>query len=114
MAAETPDLVTVTITGPTVDELALIVRQLVTDGLAACGNIVPGIRSIYLWEGQIQDDAEALALVHTAADRVPELIEAVNAAHSYDTVQILAVPVAAADPDYAEWVHSETRPTAGE
>ncbi len=101
-------LVTVSITGPDAERMAEIARLLVADRLAACGNVVPGVRSIYRWEGDVQDDSEALLLVHTVADKVESIIERVNAEHPYDTVQILASEVAAADAEYRQWVIDQT------
>ncbi len=88
-----------------------VVGALVRDGLAACGNIVPKIRSIYLWEGEVQDDAEALALVKTTLGRFPELQETVVQQHPYDVPEILALPLADGLPAYLEWLTDCVAPT---
>jgi len=110
--AEAVDVVTVSITGPDVETLATITRELVEARLAACGNLVPAVRSIYRWQGAVQDEAEAAVLLHTRADHMPAIIEHVNATHPYDTVQILATAITHADPAYRKWLLAATvRPT---
>ena len=104
-----PQIVDVTITGPDPDWLAEHTRSLVEQRLAACGNIIPTIRSIYRWQDKIEDEQEAYVILHTQAERVVEIIRQTNEAHPYDTVHILATAVAAADPSYAAWVVQETR-----
>jgi periplasmic divalent cation tolerance protein len=103
-------LVSVSITGPDTDWLAEHARSLVEAKLAACGNIIPAIRSIYRWEGTVEDDAEAYIVLHTRREHVPAIIERTNAAHPYDTVQILATEIVEADPDYHQWVIESTHP----
>jgi periplasmic divalent cation tolerance protein len=102
------EIVDVTITAADADWLAEFTRRLVEDRLAACGNIVPAIRSIYRWEGAVEDDAEALVVLHTRRSLVAQIIERANAEHPYDTPQVMAVPVVAANPAYREWVLRET------
>jgi periplasmic divalent cation tolerance protein len=87
-------------------------RSVVNDRLPACGNIVPRIRSIYRWEGAIEDDAEALAVLHAAPALVPAIIERANREHPYDTPQVLAVPVIDASPAYRDWILASTRGAA--
>ncbi len=101
-------LVSVSITGPSPDWLAEHTRSLVDANLVACGNIIPAIRSIYRWEGNVEDDAEAYVVLHTRKEHVPEIIERTNEAHPYDTVQILATEIVDADPDYRQWVLDST------
>ena len=102
------DLVSISVTGPDVDILAAITHRLVEDRLAACGNIIPAIRSIYRWQGTIEDEAEAYVLLHTRAEHIKTIIDRVNREHPYDTVQILATLIADADPAYRQWVLDQT------
>ncbi|MEM8923317.1 MAG: divalent-cation tolerance protein CutA [Actinomycetota bacterium] len=104
---EPNQLVSVSITGPG-DFLAGLTASLVRARLAACGNIQPAIRSIYVWDGAIEDDTEALVTLHTTYRHVDAIIERTNLAHPYDTAQILATEIVAADTDYAAWVVAET------
>lgn len=103
-------IVSVSITGPDADTLGTITRHLVEARLAACGNIIPAIRSIYRWQGNIEDEAEAYVLLHTRAEHIPAIIERVNAEHPYDTVQILATEIDHVDSAYRQWVIDETAP----
>ncbi|MFV0258267.1 MAG: divalent-cation tolerance protein CutA [Acidimicrobiales bacterium] len=103
-----PTIVSVSITGPDAEWLAEHTRNLVDAGLVACGNIMPSIRSIYRWEGAIEDDHEASANLHTRDDHVPTIIERTNAAHPDDIFQILATEIVAADPAYHRWVLEAT------
>lgn len=98
----------VTITAESADWLADFTRSLVNDRLAACGNIIPRIRSIYRWEGIIEDDAEALVMLHTRQSLVPAIIDRANREHPYATPQVLAMPVVHANPAYHEWVLAST------
>jgi len=98
----------VSITAESADWLADFTRSIVNDRLAACGNIIPSIRSIYRWEGAVEDDNEALVVLHTRQSLVPAIIERANRDHPYDTPQVLAVPVTDANPAYRDWVLEST------
>jgi periplasmic divalent cation tolerance protein len=103
----------VTITAASIDWLVEFTRGLVADRLAACGNIsTSAVRSIYRWDGAIEDDTEAVVVLHTRRSLMPEIVERTNAEHDYDTPQVLAVPVVAANPAYQQWVLDETREPA--
>lgn len=99
----TRNLVVVTVTAPDGEWLAEFVAGLVTDGLIACGNIVAGVRSVYRWEGSVVTDTEALAVLHTTADRVDALRARVDRDHPYAVPQFVVLP-ATASPAYAAWV----------
>jgi periplasmic divalent cation tolerance protein len=83
-------------------------RSLIADRLAACGQHIAPIRSIYRWDGEIQDDTEARVALHTRQSLVPAIIERVRAEHSYDVPCVLALPVLSGNPDYLAWVIDET------
>jgi periplasmic divalent cation tolerance protein len=103
------EIADVSVTADSADWLAELTHALVEDRLVACGNIVPQIRSIYRWKGAIDDDREAMVVLHTRASLVPELIERVRRDHPYDMPQVLAVPVTEANPAYRAWIVAETR-----
>jgi periplasmic divalent cation tolerance protein len=103
-------IVDVSITGPDAEWLAAHTRRLLEARLVACGNIIPVIRSLYRWQGEIEDDDEACVVLHTTAGHVAAIIERTNAEHPYDTVQILATEIVDADPAYRRWVIDETSP----
>jgi periplasmic divalent cation tolerance protein len=102
------DICEVIITADNTDWLADFVRRLVEDRLAACGQIIPTIRSIYRWNKAIQDDAEVRVALHTRAELVPAIVERTNAEHSYDVPCVLALPVQDGNPAYEQWVIDET------
>ncbi len=88
------------------DDAARVVRILVEEKLAACGTLVPGARSIYAWEGKIEDSAETCVLLKTTAERFPDLETRLRELHPYDTPEIIAVDPTAVSDDYARWVES--------
>ncbi|MFC9895045.1 divalent-cation tolerance protein CutA [Nocardia sp. NPDC127579] len=108
MAHET-ELVDVSVSASDPEWLAEFTRRLVADRLAACGNIIPGVRSIYQWDGQIHDDRENLVILHTQRSHVAAIIERANKEHADETPQVLAVPVVDAHPGYRQWVLDSTR-----
>lgn len=95
-------------TWPSVEEAEAAGRGFVEEKLCACVNILPGMISVYAWQGQIERASEAVMLLKTRHERAPALMEAVRAAHPYDTPAILQLPVAAIDAGYAAWIHAET------
>lgn len=98
----------VLITAPDVETAERLVGELLEERLAACGSIVPGVRSIFRWEGEVQREAEVLVILKTVAARVPALLERVPALHPYDVPEILALPVDAGYGAYLEWVRRES------
>ncbi len=103
------EAIVVLVTAPTPDRAAEIARALVDERLAACGNVVPGLRSIYRWEGKVQEDEEALLLLKTTRGRFEALRERVVALHPYDVPEVIALPVEAGSAPYLAWIASETR-----
>jgi periplasmic divalent cation tolerance protein len=103
------DALVVLVTAPTADRAAEIARAVVEERLAACGNVVPGLRSIYRWEGKLQDEAEALLLLKTTRDRFEALRARVLALHPYQVPEVIALPVEAGSAPYLAWIAGETR-----
>jgi periplasmic divalent cation tolerance protein len=104
----------VVITADSADWLAAFTRRLVDDRLAACGQHITQIRSIYRWEGNIEDSSEARVALHTRADLVPSIVERANTEHPYDVPCVIALPVISGNPAYVQWVRDETTaPDAG-
>ncbi|MEW5945292.1 MAG: divalent-cation tolerance protein CutA [bacterium] len=98
------------ITAGSEEEGARIAKTLVERKLAACVNLVPGVRSIYAWKGKIEDERETLLVVKTRKDRFGALIEAVKAEHSYEVPEIISLSVAEGDERYLEWLADGTKP----
>jgi periplasmic divalent cation tolerance protein len=103
------DALIVLVTAPSPEKAAEIARALVGERLAACGNVVPAIRSIYRWEGKVHDDAEALLVLKTTRGRFEALRDRVLALHPYDVPEVVALPVEAGSAAYLDWIDAETR-----
>jgi periplasmic divalent cation tolerance protein len=102
------DICEVVVTAADAEWLAQFTRRLVEDRLAACGHQIAAIRSIYRWDGAVQDDPEARVALHTRTALVEAIVARANAEHPYDVPCVIALPVVAANPAYAEWVLAET------
>jgi len=79
---------------------------LVEQRLAACINIVPGLTSIYRWQGKIEKDTEVLLLIKTTQDRYAGVESAIQQHHPYELPEIIAVTVDEGSPDYLRWITS--------
>ena len=90
-----------------------VVRALVEERLAACGNIVPGAVSVYRWEGELHRDEEALAIIKTTRAALPRLLERAAELHPYDVPELIAHEVVAGTAAYLEWVGSECGAAVG-
>ena len=94
----------VLVTVPDAETAETLVSTLVEEGLAACGNIVPGVVSIYRWQGQVERAGEVLLVLKTTAAAVPRLLDRVPALHPYEVPEVLVLPVAAGHAPYLSWV----------
>jgi periplasmic divalent cation tolerance protein len=104
----TPILIYVTASNE--DEAATIGRVLVEDGLVACANVIGQVRSIYRWEGVVQDEHEAVLIAKTTADQVEAVTAKVCALHSNTLPCVVALPILGGNPAFLEWVAAETTP----
>ena len=95
---------------PDRDSAERIARALVGERLAACVNLLPGMRSVYRWQGRIEQADETLLLVKTTAQRYPALQARLPALHPYELPELVAVEAAAGLPAYLQWLADETRP----
>lgn len=86
------------------DEARRIARNLVESRLAACVNILSSIESIYRWQGQVETAQEILLFIKTTAERFPELQERIIHLHSYETPEIVALPVSTGLDKYLAWL----------
>jgi periplasmic divalent cation tolerance protein len=84
-------------------------RALVEAGLAACVNVLPGIRSIFHWEGKISDEREVLLIVKSRADLFGRLAAEVKRLHSYQVPEVFAFPITYGTTDYLAWIRKTTR-----
>ena len=92
------------VTVPSEAEAARIGRVLVEERLAACANITGQIRSIYRWQGAIEDDAEFLMILKTSQASLDALIARANELHSYDVPEVIALPIQRGHPPYLDWI----------
>ena len=106
---DTQGALVVLVTAPTPERAAEIARTLVEERLAACGNVVPGIRSIYRWEGKVEDEQEALLVLKTTRARFEALRHRVLSLHPYQVPEVIALPVEAGSAEYLAWIAAETR-----
>jgi periplasmic divalent cation tolerance protein len=100
--------IVVLVTAPTPERAAELARTLVEERLAACGNVVPGLRSIYRWQGRVEEEGEALLLLKTTRARFEALRDRVLALHPYQVPEVIALPVEAGSAKYLEWIAGET------
>jgi len=101
-----PEPLVVLMTAGSQEEAERIAQALVAEMLAACVNVVPGVTSIYRWEGQVQRDQEWLLLAKSRRDVLDRLVERVQALHSYEVPEIIALPLAGGSEPYLDWLDS--------
>lgn len=102
------DEILVFITALNEDEAAKIARILVEARLAGCVNIIKNIRSIYSWQGKIEDEAEVLMIVKTQKPLFNALMKKVKELHSYTVPEIIAMPIIEGSEDYLKWLREVT------
>jgi periplasmic divalent cation tolerance protein len=97
-------------TAPDAETAARIARALVHERLAACVNVVAGVRSIYRWQGGVEDATEVLLVMKTAAEQADALAERLRALHPYELPELVVLPVAGGLGGYLAWVLEEVAP----
>lgn len=107
-AAPSEDLRVVLVTTPGADAARSLARILVDEGLAACGTVAPGLTSIYRWEGEVREEAEALLVLKTTEAAIPRLLQRIPALHRYEVPEVLVLPVLTGHPPYLAWVRAST------
>ena len=93
---------------PDLECAQLIARTLVEARLAACVNLLPAVRSIYRWQGQIEEATEIALLIKTTSQQVDSLQRAIVKLHPYDVPEIIATPIVAGYAPYLQWIATET------
>ena len=104
MAHASSDPLVVLITFPSQQDAQTIAATLVKERLAACVNLITGIRSVFIWEGSLQDTPEVLGVVKTSQDRLDSLVSRVKLLHPYSVPEIIAVPIVGGDNRYLQWL----------
>jgi periplasmic divalent cation tolerance protein len=102
------DYIVVMVTAPA-EEAPELAKTLVEERLVACVNIVPGLRSLYWWEGKVEDEPEVLCIMKTRSNLFEPLRDRVRELHSYEVEEIIALPILAGNPPYLDWIKKNTR-----
>ena len=86
-----------------------IAATLVEERLAACVNLIPGLTSIYRWQGKVEKAAECLLVIKTTSSRFEQLRERIKALHPYEVPEIIAVPITVGDSAYLNWISENSQ-----
>jgi periplasmic divalent cation tolerance protein len=98
-------------TTDTLDLAQKIALALVDAREAACVNIVPGIRSIYRWEGKIWDEGEFLLLIKSSEEKFESIKSRIRLLHTYQVPEVIAIPITAGEASYLQWIHDGVGPS---
>ena len=104
MSDNPPEPIVVVMTAASREEADRIAEMLVSKRLAACVQILPEVKSIYRWQGKVAREMEILLLAKTTKDRFDDFVSSVTAIHSYETPEIIALPISAAAEPYLKWL----------
>ena len=102
------DYIVVYVTAPE-DEAVNLAKTLVDERLVACVNIVPGLRSIYWWQGKVEDGPEVLCIMKTRGNLFESMRDRVRELHSYEVEEIIALPILAGNLPYLDWIKENTQ-----
>lgn len=97
---------------PDLAQAEALAQALVEQRLAACVQLVPGLRSIYRWQGAVERSDEVQIVIKTTSERLPALQQALLALHPYELPELIAVEAAAGLDRYLDWIGASTRPDA--
>ena len=106
MNAAPQDAIVVFITAPNKHEAARLAQMLVTSRLAGCVQILPAVESVYRWQGAVERQEEVLLMAKTLSAKFDELEREVRALHTYETPEIVAVPIASGSDQYLDWLRA--------
>jgi periplasmic divalent cation tolerance protein len=109
MSDDATNAIVVVMTAANGEEAARLADMLVGAHLAACVQILPQMESVYRWQGQIERQSEILLFAKTTREKFEELEREVRALHSYETPEIIAVPVVAGSTGYLEWLEQSVK-----
>ena len=91
-------------------EATNIARALVEQELVACVNVLPGVRSIFQWEGKVTEEGEFLLIAKTVSQAFEQVATAVKSLHSYSVPEVIALPIQHGLPEYLSWVRGVIKP----
>ena len=98
------DAIIVLTTAGSDEQADSIASTLVEEQLAACVNVIAGVKSVYRWKGEIARDDERLLVIKTTAALFNTVRRRIRELHSYELPEVIAVPISAGDPDYLDWL----------
>ncbi|HID80577.1 MAG TPA: divalent-cation tolerance protein CutA [Ignisphaera sp.] len=96
--------IVVLVTAPHREEAEKIARKLLDERVAACVNIVEGIKSLFWWQGKVDEANEVLMVIKTRLDLFEKVIEYIKSLHSYTVPEIIALPIVAGNTEYLKWI----------
>lgn len=97
------------ITTETEEEAERIASHAIEERLAACANIIPGMKSVFRWEGKIQTGEEIILILKSRMDLLGRITDRVAELHSFSCPCIVALPIADGNPEFLQWIEDETR-----
>ena len=106
MPPQTNDQIVVLMTAPNADEAMRIAEMLIERKVAACVQVLPPMTSVYIWKGEVERGSEVLVVAKSTQAKFAGLESAVRAIHSYDTPEIIALPIVAGSQPYLSWLSS--------
>lgn len=92
------------------EDAVRVVRALIAEQLIACGNLLPGARSLYRWKGAVEDQREVVVLMKTRKQDWAALLSRLHELHPYETPELIAVRIAAGAPRYMAWLEAALEP----
>jgi len=95
-------------TAATAEEARRIGAALVEERLCACANVIDGMTSVYRWQGEVQNDSEAVLIAKTRQDLLDALTARVKALHSYEIPCVVGIPIIGGNSEFLDWIGSET------
>lgn len=101
--------IVVLVTAPDTDVAKQLARTLTSSKKAACVNILPGINSLYWWQGKLTEENEVLLLIKTRAELYNEIATLVKSVHPYRVPEIIALPIVFGSPEYLDWLSETTK-----
>lgn len=96
------------VTAPSPETAERLARALVSERLAACVNLIAGVRSVYRWKGEICDDPEVLLVIKTSKEKFDQLKARVLELHEYEVPEVIALPIVDGHAEYLSWLGLET------
>ncbi len=104
MTNESAEAIVVLTTAPNIEEAEILAQKIVESRLAACVQILPPMTSVYFWENAVQKDSEHLLLIKTLAEKFDELEKFIQANHSYEVPEIVAIAAEKVSESYLKWL----------